>query len=155
MFAHAHVCSTQGRLRATGLAAITIAAGLAISGCGDKADAGIHGAGASSAPRSGLVTSYSGRPIAIPGIIEAENFDNGGEGSAYHDTTAGNATGQYRATDVDIDITSDVGGGYSVGWTEAPYQRYYSTTSRALPAGALEVTHGRNRRTDRHLQDRP
>src|SRR5438132_14030850 len=111
----AHVCSTQGRLRATGLAAVTIAAGLAMTGCGNKADAGIHGAGASSAPRSGLVTSYSGKPIAIPGIIEAENFDDGGEGSAYHDTTPGNALGQYRATAADIAIPAAGGGGSSVG----------------------------------------
>ena len=29
---------------------------------------------------------YSGSPICIPGIIEAEYFDFGGEGIAYHDT---------------------------------------------------------------------
>ena len=64
-------------------------------------------------------TPYLGTPIPVPGTIEAENFDNGSEGLAYHDTTAGNALGQYRQTDVDIGTTSDTGGGYSVGWTSA------------------------------------
>src|SRR4030095_9096142 len=44
--------------------------------------------------------------IALPGTFEAENFDNGGEGLAYHDNVAGNAGAQYRTSEsVDI-ITS-------------------------------------------------
>ena len=53
----------------------------------------------------------------MPGRIEAENFDNGGEGVAYHDTTPGNSGGAYRNTDVDLEVSSD--GGYDVGWTAA------------------------------------
>ena len=37
---------------------------------------------------------------------------------AYHDDTPGNYGGQYRRDDVDIEPTTDAGGGYSVGWTE-------------------------------------
>jgi endonuclease/exonuclease/phosphatase family metal-dependent hydrolase len=48
------------------------------------------------------------------GKIEAEDFDNGGEGVAYHDTSSGNNGGQYRATGVDIEPSSN--GGYDVGW---------------------------------------
>lgn len=59
-------------------------------------------------------TPYSGSPAAIPGTIEAEHFDNGGEGVAYHDTTAGNSGGVFRSTDVDLEPAS--GGGYDVGW---------------------------------------
>jgi hypothetical protein len=57
-----------------------------------------------------------GNPIALPGTFEAENFDNGGEGLAYHDNVAGNFGGQYRTTeDVDIVVTRDTcGGGFSV-----------------------------------------
>jgi hypothetical protein len=47
-------------------------------------------------------TPYSGTASAVPGIIQAEDFDNGGEGVAYHDTTSGNSGGAYRTTDVDI-----------------------------------------------------
>ncbi len=62
-------------------------------------------------------TPFSGTPIALPGTIEVEQFDNGGEGVAYHDTTAGNSGGVYRSTDVDIEPAS--GGGYDVGWMAA------------------------------------
>src|SRR5437660_1184985 len=59
---------------------------------------------------------YSGTPIALPGSIEAEDFDLGGEGVAYHDNVKGNAGGQYRLNeDVDIIVSTDsAGGGYVV-----------------------------------------
>jgi hypothetical protein len=59
---------------------------------------------------------YSGTPAAIPGTIQAEDFDLGGEGIAYHDTTASNAGGQYRPSeDVDIFVSNDpAGGGYII-----------------------------------------
>lgn len=61
---------------------------------------------------------YGGIPWAIPGKIEAENYDTGGEGVAYHDTSVGNSGGKYRSEDVDIESTSDTGGGYNVGWID-------------------------------------
>ena len=64
-------------------------------------------------------TPYLGIAAAIPGRIEGEKFDDGGEGVAYHDTTAGNSGGQFRSTDVDIEGTTDTGGGYDVGWLPA------------------------------------
>jgi hypothetical protein len=59
---------------------------------------------------------YTGTPIALPGSFEAENFDKGGEGVAYHDKSKGNAGGQYRTSeDVDIIASADsLGGGYVV-----------------------------------------
>ena len=74
------------------------------------------GSGATNASGS---TPYGGTPWPVPGIIQAENFDNGGKGVAYFDTTRGNAGGAYRSTDVDIQATSDTGGGYNVGWIAA------------------------------------
>jgi len=60
---------------------------------------------------------YYGTPSAIPGTIQAENFDLGGEGVAYHDTTSGNSGNQYRTLeDVDIENCTDAGGGYNIGW---------------------------------------
>lgn len=56
----------------------------------------------------------------IPGTIEAEAFNDGGEGVAYHDTDVGNNGGFYRATDVDIDYDSrPEHRRYYVGWTQA------------------------------------
>ena len=47
-------------------------------------------------------TPFSGTPINVPAIIEAENFDRGGEGVGYHDR-AGNTGGKYRTSEsVDI-----------------------------------------------------
>src|SRR4029079_8411435 len=68
---------------------------------------------------SSVQSPFGGTPWAIPGTIQAENFDNGGEGVAYHDLSAGNSGGQYRSTDVDIETTTDTGGGYDVGYTDA------------------------------------
>jgi hypothetical protein len=52
----------------------------------------------------------------LPGRIEAENYDTGGESVAYFNTTVGNPGGVYRSDDVGIEPTSDTGGGYDVGW---------------------------------------
>ncbi|EIP99995.1 CBM6-containing protein,putative carbohydrate-binding protein [Opitutaceae bacterium TAV1] len=70
------------------------------------------------------VYGNGGEPRAIRSTvttrIEAEDFDNGGPGIAYHDTTSGNSGNQYRpGEDVDIQATSDTGGGYNVGWIAA------------------------------------
>ena len=64
-------------------------------------------------------TAYWGLPAADGNRIQAEDFDEGGQGIAYNDTTAGNSGGQYRTTGVDIEATTDTGGGYDVGWTAA------------------------------------
>jgi hypothetical protein len=57
-------------------------------------------------------------PWAIPGVIQAENYDRGGEGIAWHDTSAGNVFGPvYRTDDVDL---GDLGGGnYFIGFIDA------------------------------------
>lgn len=59
-------------------------------------------------------TPFAGN-IPIPGVLEAENYDNGGEGVAYHDNETANNGGQYRTGNgVDIEVCSE--GGYNVGW---------------------------------------
>src|SRR5262249_36776765 len=41
-------------------------------------------------PPGGGGTPFHGAPIALPGTVEAEDFDEGGEGIAYHDADAQN-----------------------------------------------------------------
>jgi hypothetical protein len=53
----------------------------------------------------------------IPGKIQAEDYDNGGQGTAYNDADATNNGGGYRTDGVDMEATTDAGGGYNVGWT--------------------------------------
>ena len=54
--------------------------------------------------------------IKVPGRIEAEAYNQGGEGIAYHDTTPGNTGGALRDEDVDLQSAEDTGQGYNVGW---------------------------------------
>jgi endoglucanase len=54
---------------------------------------------------------------SIPGRIQLEDFDIGAQDVAYHDTDLGNNGNTYRSTDVDLGTTTDVGGGYVVGYT--------------------------------------
>ena len=79
-------------------------------------------------PVARSVFENGGFPRAIPGFnnnilsgslrIEAEDFDNGGEGVAYHTGHSVNPGGAYRTDEtVGIKATSDSGGGYNVGWT--------------------------------------
>jgi len=60
-------------------------------------------------------TPFYTQPYNIPGKIEAENYDLGGEGIAYHDLTTGNKFNVYRFEDADIEVCTDERGGYSLG----------------------------------------
>ena len=59
---------------------------------------------------------FGGSAATFPGTVIAENFNDGGEGVGYLDNTPGNEGGAYRQTDVDIQATSDIGGGYTLGF---------------------------------------
>jgi hypothetical protein len=61
---------------------------------------------------------YTGSPLPVPGRIEAEHYDLGGEGTGYHDTTPGNLGGSFRTDDVDLTGCGDAGCGYQVSWTD-------------------------------------
>jgi hypothetical protein len=50
----------------------------------------------------------------VPGIIQAEDFDDGG----FSDTTGPNYGGEYRFTAVDVESCADSGGGFNVGWID-------------------------------------
>lgn len=78
--------------------------------------------------KSGGPTPYHGTPAPVPGVIQAEDYDLGGEGVAYHDTTAGNSGGAYRSEDVDIESTSDAGSGFDVTATAAGEWMEYSVS---------------------------
>jgi beta-glucanase (GH16 family) len=71
---------------------------------------------------------FSGSPIVFPARVEAEDYDLGGEGVAYHDTDTGNNGGQYRLEDVDIEACSDTGGGFNVGWVSPNEWLEYTVT---------------------------
>lgn len=63
-------------------------------------------------------TPFKGTPHQIPGKIEAEEYDLGGEGFAFNEANAnGNEGGApFRNDQVDIEATTDAGGGYNIGY---------------------------------------
>ena len=73
--------------------------------------------------------------FSIPGRIEAENFDDGGQGGGYYDGSPGNQGGAYRDTDVDIAPATE--GAFTVGWAGAPEWLQYSIDVKA--AGVYRV----------------
>lgn len=60
---------------------------------------------------------FTGHPILIPGILETEDYDKGGEGEAYSDVDDINNGGDYR-TDA-VDVAEIDAGNYTIGWTLA------------------------------------
>lgn len=68
------------------------------------------------ATASAQQTPYNGTPFPIPGKIEAEEFDKGGEGVAYHDKDEENKEKGARL-DEGVDVKSE-NGKTVIGWTE-------------------------------------
>jgi hypothetical protein len=81
--------------------------------------------------------------------IQAEDFDTGGKGVAYHDTNRGNKTGVYRDTDVDLEETGDSSGAYNVAWiregewweytVDVPADGEYALTVRVAGKNATSI----------------
>ncbi len=79
---------------------------------------------------------YTGTPLPIPGTVETEYFDNGGEGVAYHDTTAGTHGQDYNqaapftppnfrtTSDVDIYAHSGYSNGYLIVMQSSDWMKY-------------------------------
>jgi len=84
--------------------------------------------------------SYDGTPSSIPGTIQFENYDVGGNGFAYFDDSDGNIGGaDYRMDeDVDIEECSDVGAGYNIGFATAAEWLEYTVT--VASAGKYDLT---------------
>jgi glucose/arabinose dehydrogenase len=87
---------------------------------------------------SSLQNPYYGTPMNIPGIVEIEDFDRGGEGIAYHETSTGNAGNQYRTTE-DVDIENTAGGGYNIGWVANGEWLEYTLNATVTSAYSVDV----------------
>ncbi|HXC03078.1 MAG TPA: chitobiase/beta-hexosaminidase C-terminal domain-containing protein, partial [Opitutaceae bacterium] len=49
---------------------------------------------------------FGGTPAAIPGTVQAENYDTGGQGVAYNVTSINGTDNGYRSDGVDLEVTS-------------------------------------------------
>ncbi|MFA9392375.1 MAG: cellulase family glycosylhydrolase [Prolixibacteraceae bacterium] len=66
-----------------------------------------------------LRNPFQGYAIPLPGTIEAEDYDFGGEGLTFHDTEAENIPGDYRPNEgVDVQSRND-SSGFHIGYVEA------------------------------------
>jgi alpha-amylase len=109
-------------------------------------DAGEHELDLAFADRSDTATlvvrgqrPYEGTPHTLPGRIQAEEFDEGGEGVAYHDTTATDEGGVFRTDEgADVDTTTDEIGEYTLGWIRA--EEWVEYTVDVETAGVYEMT---------------
>ena len=95
---------------------------------------------------------YSGR-ISIPGTIEAENFDRGGEGFTYHDSDSENeGDAQYRTDSEGVDIAVGNNGTvigytatgewleYSIDVIEPGIYSYEATVSSGLSGSGFSLS---------------
>lgn len=64
--------------------------------------------------------AIAGKPAAIPGKIEAENYDIGGSRVSFYDKSSANEGGAYRKDAVDIVAldSADLSKGYALGYTQ-------------------------------------
>jgi formylglycine-generating enzyme len=81
-----------------------------------------------------LTGPYGGTRVVLPGTIEGENYDAGGEGSSYHDMDAENTGATYgcrfrTAEGVDIEPCQDPEGGlFNIAWAQPGEWTQYSVT---------------------------
>ncbi|HIH02988.1 MAG TPA: S8 family serine peptidase [Methanoregulaceae archaeon] len=86
-----------------------------------------------------LFSPAARQPAPLPGRIEAEDYDTGGEGVAYHDNETENLGGVYRPAE-GVDIEPLLGSqGYGVGWIRPDEWLRYTVDVSATGAYALRV----------------
>ena len=84
-------------------------------------------------------TAYKG-VVSIPGIIQAENFDKGGEGFTFHDSdTEDQGDADYRTDDEGIDIVKGNGGNV-LGYTAVGEWHEYSINVKEPGRYSCEAT---------------
>jgi hypothetical protein len=97
-------------------------------------------------------TPYGGTAAAVPGTVQAANYDTGGQGTAYNVTSVNGTANSYRSDGVDLESCTDTGCGDDIGWTatgqwfkytvNAAAARSYTVTLRlASPSGVTDGLH--------------
>ncbi|MFE2431290.1 RICIN domain-containing protein [Streptomyces sp. NPDC059373] len=80
---------------------------------------------------------YGGTAAALPGTVQAENYDTGGQGVGYSVSSVNNSQA-YRSDGVNLMTTTDTGGGYNLGFTAS--SQWFRYTVKPLAAGTYTVT---------------
>ena len=99
---------------------------------------GLNSSGGGGGGGSGGDAPYGGTAAAIPGNVLAENYDTGGQGTAYNVTSVNGTDNGYRSDGVDLEATTDTGGGANdLGWTAAG--QWFKYTVNVATAGTYTV----------------
>ena len=107
-------------------------------------------AGCAAAPGwPGPSRPYQGVVRVIPGLVEAEDFDDGGEGVAYHDLDPQNQEKHqppYRESGVDLEWRETASGHYNLGWTRPGEWLIYTVDIREAGTYTIEMMAACNKR---------
>ena len=87
--------SRRSRIRPLAVAAAVLAALMLVGG------------GIRTAAYAATDAPYGGTPAAVPGTIQAANYDTGGQGVAYNVGTVYGTADSYRSDGVDLEATTD------------------------------------------------
>jgi hypothetical protein len=94
--------------------------------------------GAHYAARAATDAPYGGTPAAVPGTVQAANYDTGGQGVAYNVTSVNGSANSYRSDGVDLEVCADTGCGYDIGWTASG--QWFNYTVNVATAGTYTVS---------------
>ncbi|HEX3787193.1 MAG TPA: glycoside hydrolase family 3 C-terminal domain-containing protein [Pseudonocardiaceae bacterium] len=87
---------------------------------------------------------FGGAPAAVPGTVQAANYDTGGQGVAYNVASTNGSANGYRSDGIDLETTADTqdtsaaGGADDLGWT-TPGQ-WFKYTVTVATAGNYTVS---------------
>jgi chitinase len=96
------------------------------------------GAGGGTSPPPPSEGPYGGTAAAIPGTVQAANYDTGGQGVAYNVTSVNGTANSYRSDGVDLEACTDTGCGDDIGWTAAG--QWFKYTVNVATAGTYTVS---------------
>ena len=89
---------------------------------------------------------FKGKAQRIPGVVEAEHYDEGPAGIAYSDVDKENRGAPYRQdTQVDIEKRTDASNGHGIGWVRAGEWLLYTVDIRKAGRYLLEIPVASNR----------
>ena len=81
---------------------------------------------------------YGGTPAAVPGTVQAANYDTGGQGVAYNVNAVNGSGNSYRSDGVDLEVCADTGCGDDIGWTAAG--QWFKYTVNVATAGTYALS---------------
>ena len=99
----------------------------------------------------GMQKPYRGTPLSIPGRIEAEDFDLGGQGAGFYDAARSNEGGAYREEAGNYVGVGEGASGYRVGWTSTGDWMNYTVNVQKAAAYKMTLRYSTNAGQDKSV----